>query len=107
MFFHYVARGHGADQIHQENHHHHHHADSLPLYCAVEAAGQCIDTHHCGQIKSLCVQEYLPSESFARSFSPRHWVDDDDAHEFICHFSAMIFNATATAKYVKKKKRKK
>lgn len=57
MFFHYVARGHGADQIHQENHHHHHDADSLPLYGAVEAAGQCIDTHHCGQIKSLCVQE--------------------------------------------------
>jgi hypothetical protein len=55
---------------------------------------------------TMCTRD-LPSESFARSFSPRHWVDDDDAHEFICHFSAMIFNATVTAKYVKKKKRKK
>lgn len=105
MFFHYVARGHGADQIHQENHHHHHDADSLPLYGAVEA-GQCRYTPLWANQITMCTRD-LPSESFARSFSPRHWVDDDDAHEFICHFSAMIFNATATAKYVKKKKRKK
>lgn len=67
MFFHYVARGHGADQIHQENHHHHHDADSLPLYGAVEAAGQCRYKPLWANQITMCTRDLRrPSPSRAR-----------------------------------------